>query len=302
MSLQELLQQIVNGLVVGSVYGLVALGYTMVYGIVRLINFAQGALFEAGAYLGVATFSLLGAFGTRQPLVGLLIALILSALFTGGLAYVVERVAYRPLRNAPPLAPLVSSLATFFLIISIIQVITGAQPLNYPQVLSVTPWSIGPITLAPTSLLIAVVAILLMVGIHFYVQRTKMGKAMRAIAVNRTAAALMGINTTWVVTFTFMLGGAMAAVAGVLFGVEYGSVTYNMGEFYGLVAFTAAVLGGIGNVPGALVGGLTVGVLSSFATIFLPNQWQEAIVFAILILVLALRPQGILGERVAERA
>ena len=302
MSLQELLQQIVNGLVVGSVYGLIALGYTMVYGIVRLINFAQGALYEVGAYLGVAVFSVLGGFATRQPIIGLLIAIVVSAGLTGGLAYLVERIAYRPLRNAPPLAPLVSSLAMFFLLISIVQVITQAQPLNYPQVLSLTPWNLGPITLAPTSFLIAVVAILLMVAMHFYVQRTKMGKAMRAIAVNRNAAALMGINTTWVVAFTFMLGGAMAAVAGVLFGVNYGTVTYNMGEFGGLVAFTAAVLGGIGNVPGALVGGLTVGVLSSFATIFLPNQWQEAVVFAILILVLALRPQGILGERVAERA
>ncbi|MHB8555985.1 MAG: branched-chain amino acid ABC transporter permease, partial [Candidatus Dormibacteria bacterium] len=243
-----------------------------------------------------------GGFATRQPLLGLLIAIVVSAVLTGGLAYLVERVAYRPLRNAPPLAPLVSSLAMFFLLISIIQVITGAQPLNYPQVLSVSPWNFGPVTIPPTSLLIAVVAILLMVAMHFYVQRTKMGKAMRAIAVNRNAAALMGINTTRVVAFTFMLGGALAAVAGVLFGVNYGTVTYNMGEFGGLVAFTAAVLGGIGNVPGALVGGLTVGVLSSFATIFLPNQWQEAVVFAILILVLALRPQGILGERVAERA
>jgi len=302
VSLQELLQQIVNGLVVGSVYGLIALGYTMVYGIVRLINFAQGALYEAGAYLGVAVFSLLGRFGTKEPILGLAIAVVVSAVLTGGLAFLVERIAYRPLRNAPPLAPLVSSLAMFFLIISIIQVITGAQPLNYPQVLTVTPWQLGPITLAPTSALIAVVAIVLMVAMHFYVQHTKIGKAMRAIAVNRNAASLMGINTTRIVAITFVLGGAMAAAAGVLFGVNYGTVTYNMGEFGGLVAFTAAVLGGIGNVPGALVGGLTVGVISSFSTIFLPNQWQEAVVFGILILVLALRPQGILGERVAERA
>jgi branched-chain amino acid transport system permease protein len=302
MSLQELLQQIVNGLVVGSVYGLIALGYTMVYGIVRLINFAQGALYEAGAYLGVAVFSLLGGVAGREPIFTLALAIAIAATLTAALAFLVERIAYRPLRNAPPLAPLVSSLAMFFLIISIIQVVTGAQPLNYPQVLSVTPWQLGPITLAPTSLLIAVVALVLMVATHLYVQHTRIGKAMRAIAVNRNAAALMGIDTTRVVALTFMLGGAMAAAAGVLFGINYGTVTYNMGEFGGLVAFTAAVLGGIGNVPGALVGGLTVGVLSSFSTIFLPNQWQEAVVFGILILVLALRPQGILGERVAERA
>ena len=302
MSPSELPQQIVNGLVVGSLYGLIALGYTMVYGIVRLINFAQGALYEVGAYLGVAVFSVLGSAGVRDPLVGLVAAIVISSVLTGALALLVERVAYRPLRHAPPLAPLVSSLATFFLLMSVIQVITGAQPLNYPQVLSVTPWTLGPITLAPTAALIAVVAIVLMVGMHLFVQRTRVGRAMRAIAVNRDAAALMGINTTRVVAMTFVLGGAMAAAGGVLYGVNYGTVTYNMGEFGGLVAFTAAVLGGIGNVPGALVGGLTVGVLSSFATVVLPNQWQEAVVFAILIVVLALRPQGILGERVAERA
>ncbi len=302
MSPSEILQQIVNGLVVGSVYGLIALGYTMVYGIVRLINFAQGALYEVGAYLGVVAFSLLGSFGTHNPILGLVIAIVASALVTGGLAFLVERIAYRPLRRAPPLAPLVSSLAMFFLIISIVQVVTGAQPLNYPQVLSSTPWNLGPITISPTEVMIAVVAIVLMIATNFYVQFTKTGRAMRAIASNTRSAPLMGINTTRIVTVTFILGGAMAAVAGVLFGVNYGTVTYDMGEFGGLVAFTAAVLGGIGNVPGALVGGLAVGVFSSFATVFLPNQWQEAVVFAILILVLALRPQGILGERVADRA
>ncbi len=302
MSPSEILQQIVNGLVVGSVYGLIALGYTMVYGIIRLINFAQGALYELGAYLGVAVFGLLGTFATRNPILGLVVAVICSALATAAGAYLVERVAYRPLRSAPPLTPLVSSLAVFFLVISIILVVTGAQPLTYPQVLSPRPWNLGPVTLTPTEVMIAVVAIALMVAVNFYVQHTKTGRAMRAIAANTRSAPLMGINTTRIVTITFMLGGAMAAVAGVLFGINYGTVTYNMGEFGGLVAFTAAVLGGIGNVPGALVGGLTVGVFSSFATVVLPNQWQEAVVFGILIAVLAFRPQGILGERVADRA
>lgn len=302
MSPSEILQQIVNGLVVGSVYGLIALGYTMVYGIVRLINFAQGALYELGAYLGVAVFGMLGGFATHNPILGLVVAVVCSALVTAGAAYLVERIAYRPLRRAHLLAPLVSSLAAFFLIINIIQVVTGAQPVTYPQVLSAKPWNLGPVTLSPTEVMIAVVAILLMVATNFYVQHTKTGRAMRAIAANTRSAPLMGINTTRVVAVTFMIGGAMAAVAGVLFGVNYGTVTYNMGEFGGLVAFTAAVLGGIGNVPGALVGGLAVGVFSSFATVFLPNQWQEAVVFAILILVLAFRPQGILGERVADRA
>ncbi len=302
MSLQELLQQIANGLVVGSVYGLIALGYTMVYGIVRLINFAQGGLYEVGAYLGVFFFTLMGKFGLQYPIPAVLITLVISMTLTGALAFVVERVAYRPLRNAPLLAPLVSSLAMFFLLISVVQVVTGAEPLTYPSVLSPAPLHLGPIVLSPTSLIIFFAAILLMVGMQQFVRRTKVGKAMRATAANREAAALMGINTTRIVSLTFVLGGAMGAAAGILYGVNYGTVTYDMGEFGGLVAFTAAVMGGIGNVPGALVGGLTVGVLSSFASTFLPNQWNEAIVFAILILILAIRPQGILGERVAERA
>lgn len=302
MSPQELLQQIANGLVVGSVYGLIALGYTMVYGIVRLINFAQGGLYEVGAYLGIFFFTLMGPFGTRYPIPAIVIAMLLSMVLTAALAFLVERIAYRPLRNAPLLAPLVSSLAMFFLLISIVQVVTGAVPLTYPSVLSTKPWHLGPVVLSPTSVVIFFAAILLMVGTQEFVRRTKAGKAMRATAANREAAALMGINTTRIVALTFVLGGAMAAAAGVLYGLNYGTVTYDMGEFGGLVAFTAAVMGGIGNVPGALVGGLTVGVLSSFAATFLPDQWNEAIVFAILILILAIRPQGILGERVAERA
>lgn len=302
MSPQELLQQIVNGLVVGSVYGLIALGYTMVYGIVRLINFAQGGLYEVGAYLGVFIFTLMGKFSLQNPVLAIAITLLASMVLTAGLAYLVERIAYRPLRNAPLLASLVSSLAVFFLLISLVQVITGAQPLTYPAVVSTTPWHLGPVVLSLTSVVIFVVAVLMMIGMQVFVQTTKSGKAMRAIAVNRNAASLMGINATRIVSLTFVLGGAMAAAAGVLYGLNYGTVTYDMGEFGGLVAFTAAVMGGIGNVPGALVGGLTVGVISSFASAFLPNQWNEAIVFGILILILALRPQGILGERVAERA
>ncbi|MGH7641194.1 MAG: branched-chain amino acid ABC transporter permease [Candidatus Dormibacteria bacterium] len=302
MSPQELLQQLVNGLVVGSVYGLVALGYTMVYGIARLINFSQGGLYELGGYLGLFFFGLTGGYGLKHPIVGLVVAMCGSMLATAGVAYLVERVAYRPLRNAPILAPLVSALAAFFLIISVIQYVTAAQPLTYPQVLSPSPWHLGPVTLAPTAVLIFVVAVVLMIAMQVFTQRTKVGKAMRAIAANRDAAALMGINTTRIVSLAFILGGAMAAAAGVLFGINYGTVTYDMGEFGGLVAFTAAVLGGIGNVPGALVGGLTVGIISSFATVVLPSQWDEAVVFGILIVILAVRPQGILGERVAERA
>ncbi len=297
-----LAQQLVNGVVIGAVYGLIALGYTMVYGIVRLINFAQGGLYAAGAFIGLEVVEILQAHRVESPALLILAALAGAMIATGALAFLVERVAYRPLRRAPILSALVSSLAVLFLIENVIQLLTGAQPQTYPSLLGLQPWTLGPITLAPSGLLIVLVALGLMGAMQWFVQRTRTGRAMRAIAVNQEVAGLMGVDVRRVVALTFVMGGALGAAAGVLVGLNYGTITFNMGELAGLEGFTAAVLGGIGNVPGALVGGLVLGLLQSLITIVLPNQWNEAVVFAVLIAVLAFRPRGILGERVAERA
>ena len=306
---QILLQQILNGLVLGSVYALVALGYTMVYGILQLINFAHGDVLMIGAMFAATLAPILLAQGIPGPLV-LLIVVGLSIPVCIGLALLIERVAYRPLRNAPRLAPLITAIGVSILIQTVAMIIWKPNPRAFPDLLPTTPFLMGEVVLAPKQLLILVVAALMMFGLVLLVNKTRLGRAMRATAENPRIAGLMGVNSNQVIAATFAIGAALAAVAGVLVALNYNQTSYMMGFIPGLKAFTAAVLGGIGNIAGAMIGGLLLGIIESLGAGyigdltggFLGSHYQDIFAFVVLIIVLVFRPSGIMGERVADRA
>ncbi|HRO60241.1 MAG TPA: branched-chain amino acid ABC transporter permease [Burkholderiaceae bacterium] len=308
-SFDTLLQQILNGLVLGSVYALVALGYTMVYGILQLINFAHGEVLMIGAMVAVTLAPKLLAAGVPAPLV--LVIIVLAAIPVCMLLSVtIERVAYRPLRNAPRLAPLITAIGMSIVLQTVAMIIWKPSPIVFPDLLPNDPVPIFGASLAPKQILILVVASSLMAGLVLLVNRTKLGRAMRATAENPRIAGLMGVNANRIVAATFAIGAALAAVAGVLVAMNYNIVHFSMGFIPGLKAFTAAVLGGIGNIAGAMLGGLLLGIIESLGAGyigdltggFLGSHYQDIFAFAVLILVLLFRPSGIMGERVADRA
>lgn len=309
MDFDILLQQILNGLVLGSVYALVALGYTMVYGILQLINFAHGDVLMVGAMVGVTVAGLLVGSGLPGYLI-LLIALACAIPTCVLLSLFIERVAYRPLRNAPRLAPLITAIGVSIVLQTVAMIIWKPNPIVFPDLLPTTPIAIGGALLAPKQLLILVVSAAMMIGLMLLVNRTKLGRAMRATAENPRIAGLMGVNANQVIAATFAIGAALAAVAGVLVAMNYNIAQFSMGFIPGLKAFTAAVLGGIGNLAGAVVGGLLLGVIESLGAGyigdltggFLGSHYQDIFAFVVLIVVLVFRPSGIMGERVADRA
>nr|WP_225879082.1 branched-chain amino acid ABC transporter permease [Zeimonas arvi] len=304
-----LLQQILNGLVLGSVYAMVALGYTMVYGILQLINFAHGEVLMIGAMVAVWLVPTLLAAGVPGPLV-LLIVTVAAIPVCMLLSMFIERVAYRPLRNAPRLAPLITAIGMSIVLQTVAMIIWKPNPIVFPDLLPTDPVPIFGAILAPKQILILVVAATMMTGLVLLVNRTKLGRAMRATAENPRIAGLMGVNANQVIAATFAIGAALAAVAGVLVALNYNIVHFSMGFIPGLKAFTAAVLGGIGNIAGAVVGGLLLGIIESLGAGyigdltggFLGSHYQDIFAFAVLILVLLFRPSGIMGERVADRA
>ncbi|MEI7443399.1 MAG: branched-chain amino acid ABC transporter permease [Burkholderiales bacterium] len=309
MDFDILLQQILNGLVLGSVYALVALGYTMVYGILQLINFAHGDVLMVGAMVGVTVVGLLAKSGLPMPVI-LILALLAAIPVCVLLSLFVERVAYRPLRNAPKLAPLITAIGVSIVIQTVAMIVWKPNPIVFPDLLPTTPIEIGGALLAPKQLLILVVSALMMIGLMVLVNRTKLGRAMRATAENPRIAGLMGVNANQVIAATFAIGAALAAVAGVLVAMNYNIAQFSMGFIPGLKAFTAAVLGGIGNLAGAVVGGLLLGIIESLGAGyigdltggFLGSHYQDIFAFVVLIVVLVFRPSGIMGERVADRA
>ncbi|HEU4622110.1 MAG TPA: branched-chain amino acid ABC transporter permease [Burkholderiaceae bacterium] len=305
------LQQLLNGLVLGSVYALIALGYTMVYGILQLINFAHGEVLMVGALTAYSTVSLLGQIAPGLPgpiklMVGLLAAIVVCVL----LNITIERVAYRPLRNAPRLAPLITAIGVSIVLQTLAMLIWGRNYLVFPATMPNDPVPIAGASITPVQLLIIVIAAALMMGLVLLVNRTKLGRAMRATAENPQVAGLMGVDANRVIVATFAIGAALAAVAGVMMAANYSTVHFYMGFLPGLKAFTAAVLGGIGNIYGAMVGGLLLGLIETFGAGYLGPltggvlgaHYQDIFAFIVLILVLTLRPQGIMGERVADRA
>lgn len=304
-----LLQQIINGLVQGSVYALVALGYTMVYGILGLINFAHGEVVMVGAMVALAaTQALLAA--ALSPVLVLLLSVLLAVAVCMALGYSIERIAYRPLRHAPRLAPLITAIGVSIVLQNLVMIVWGREYYSFPQLLPNNSHNIGGAIINEVQIAIVITAVMVMLGLMLLVHRTRLGRAMRAVAENPTAASLMGVNINKVVSTTFMLGSALAAVAGIMVSINYGVVHYYMGFMLGLKAFTAAVLGGIGNLRGAMVGGVLLGLIESLGAGYigtltggiLGSHYQDAFAFFVLIAVLIFRPSGLLGERVAERA
>lgn len=292
----------------GSVYALVALGYTMVYGILGLINFAHGEVVMIGAMVALTVSQLLIASGL--PLLILLIALLAAAMVCMALGFGIERLAYRPLRNAPRLAPLITAIGVSIVLQNLAMIIWGREYHAFPAMLPNTPHMLGGAIINEVQIIIVLVAMAMMAGLMLLVHRTRLGRAMRAVAENPSAAALMGVNANAVISTTFMIGSALAAVAGIMVSANYGIVHYYMGSILGLKAFTAAVLGGIGNLRGAMLGGLLLGMIESLGAGyigdlsggFLGSHYQDVFAFFVLIGVLVFRPSGLLGERVAERA
>ncbi len=313
--LHQLLQQLINGLAKGSIYSLVALGYTMVYGIVELINFAHGDIFMLGSFIALALFGFLGITGTIHGGLATIIGVLLAAfvgtmLLTGLIGVAVERIAYKPLRNAPKLAPLISAIGMSFILQNIGQIWRGPSPVSFPEVFGnpfITISWLADVRINLKETFVIVVCIFLMALLTVFVQRSKLGKAMRATAQDRDTSALMGINVNATITLTFFIGAVLAGAAGLIYGVYFGSVWFVQGFQAGLKAFTAAVLGGIGNIPGAMLGGFLIGLTEAMSDqygscIGLGSQWTNAVVFAVLILILVFRPSGLLGQQVPEKA
>ena len=286
-----MLQQLVNGLILGSVYALLALGYTMVYGIIKLINFAHGDIYMVGAFMGY--------FLLNSLKVNFFVALLLAMVGTAILGVVIEYLAYRPLRHSTRIAALITAIGVSFLLEYGMVFFVGANTRSFPQVIKTVRYNFGPISISNIQLMILGVSVFLMVALQFIIQKTKMGKAMRAVSVDSDAAQLMGINVNRTISFTFALGSALAG--GVLIGLYYNSIEPLMGMTPGIKAFVAAVLGGIGIIPGAALGGFVIGLLETFATAIGLSDFRDAIVYAILIVILLIRPAGILGKNVKEK-
>ena len=298
-----------NGLTLGSIYALVALGYTLVYGILGLINFAHGEVVMVGALTALAASKFLLA-AALPPYVVFVLAFLLAALVCMALSVVIERIAYRPLRNAPRLAPLITAIGVSIILQQLAMMLWGRSYHAMPQLLPETAFALGGVQITVIQLVIIGVAGLTMAALLVLVNRTRLGRAMRATAESPSIAALMGVDANRIIVLAFMIGSALAALAGMLVASNYGIAHYNMGFMLGLKAFTAAVLGGIGNLAGAVVGGLLLGVIEALGAGYigdltggvLGSQYQDVFAFFVLIGVLVLRPAGLLGERVAERA
>jgi branched-chain amino acid transport system permease protein len=309
--MDTLLQQIINGLVLGSMYALVALGYTMVYGIINLINFAHGEVLMVGA---MTSWTVIGLMQTATPdapgwlilLLSLLIACVVSAVLNVS----IEKVAYRPLRNSPKLAPLITAIGMSILLQTLAMIIWKPHYKPYPTLLPNTPIHLGGATITPTQILILGLTAVCLSLLMWLVHATRLGRAMRATAENPRVAALMGVNPDRVIAATFALGAVLAAIAGVMWAANYGTVQHSMGFLPGLKAFTAAVFGGIGNLGGAVLGGILLGLIESIGAGYigeltggvLGSHYADIFAFIVLIVVLTLRPSGLLGERVADRA
>lgn len=296
------LQQLINGITLGGIYALIALGYTMVYGIIQLINFAHGEFFAAGGYMGVILLSYLTAHGymATHPWLCLGGALVLTMIYCAALAMAVEKVAYKPLRYASRLSVLLSALGMSIFLQNGLMLTQGVYDKPYPSSLGHGGFEFGMITLSYLQILIVAVTVVLLVGLNALVFKTRIGKAMRATAQDKVMSSLVGINSNKIISLTFALGAGLAAAAGVMVGLYYGSVRYDMGFVPGIKAFAAAVLGGIGNITGAMLGGLIIGMVEIFGAGYISGQYKDVFAFIILIAVLYFMPTGIMGEDIDD--
>jgi branched-chain amino acid transport system permease protein len=296
------LQQLFNGLTVGGIYALIALGYTMVYGVLEMINFAHGDVFMVGSFLALMVIALVGVSATGVGLALVLVAIYLGAMVgCGALGVTIERVAYRPVRGTSRLGPLIAALGVSLFIQNAVMLLLGARPRAVPQLIPKQLYHVGGAVFTNVQVIILLASLLLMFGLDQFVRRTRWGKAMRAVAQDAEAAGFMGVEVNTVITLTFLIGSMLAAGAGVMVGQYYGIIDFFMGYVAGLKAFTAAVLGGIGNLRGAMVGGLLLGLVESFGAGFVGAHWRDVIAFAVLISVLVLRPAGLLGQSLPEK-
>ncbi len=303
--MEYFLQQLINGLTLGAIYGLIAIGYTMVYGIIGMINFAHGEVYMIGAFISVITFTILGPFGFASPVLAIIVVLIVALVFTSVYGWTVERIAYRPLRGSFRLAPLISAIGVSIFLQNYVHMLQGAK------MKPVQPVVRGGFVLAEeagfvvqiTYLQIGIIAatLVLMAGFTLLIHRTSLGRSQRACEQDRKMAALLGVNVDRTISLTFVMGAALAAVAGLIFTLYYGAVDFFIGFLAGLKAFTAAVLGGIGSLPGAMLGGLLIGLIEAFWSAHFPIAYKDVAVFGILVIVLIFRPTGLLGRPDIEK-
>ncbi len=307
--METFLQQIINGLVLGSMYALVALGYTMVYGIINLINFAHGEVLMVGALVSWTFVTLMADSGLPGWLL-MLLSLVVAIVICAALNFTIEKLAYRPLRNAPRLAPLITAMGMSLLLQTLAMILWKPTIKSYPILLPTEPINVFGAVINTVQIIILVTTAVVLAGLMYLVNYTKLGRAMRATAENPRVAGLMGVRPDMVISATFVIGAALAAIAGVMWAANYGSASHTMGFLPGLKAFTAAVFGGIGNLAGAMVGGVALGIIEALGAGYigaltggvLGSHYQDIFAFIVLILVLTLRPSGLLGERVADRA
>jgi branched-chain amino acid transport system permease protein len=298
----EFLQQLINGLAFGSILALIALGYTMVYGILRFINFAHGDVFMLGAFAGFYLAPKFAAVLPTPSITGGLVVMLAAMLICAVIGIAIERFAYRPLRRRPKLTVLITAIGVSLFLEYTGQLVFGAAPKSFPPLIPVYPIAhLGGLSVTSNQILVLVVTGLLLVALRFVVLKTKIGMAMRALSFNPEAAALMGVNTDIVISFTFALGSVLAAAAGILFAINYPAIDPLMGILPGLKAFVAAVLGGIGNLPGAVLGGLIIGTTETFVSGYISSTYRDAIAFGILILILLIKPSGLLGKKEVEK-
>jgi branched-chain amino acid transport system permease protein len=294
---------LVGGLLLGAIYALVALGYTMVYGIIELINFAHGEIYMIGAYLGIVFLTLLTLTGLAGTSLGLAMVLVFvgAIVYCAAYGFTLEKVAYKPLRRSPRLAPLISALGMSIFLQSFVFLAQGARPKVFPHLFSGTGFDFAGARLTYIQIFIFLVSVVLMIGLNYFVRQTRTGKAMRATAQDSRMAALVGINVDRVISTTFVIGSILAAVAGVMVAMYYGYVDYVIGFQAGLKAFTAAVLGGIGNIPGAMLGGMLLGLIEALGAGYISSEYKDVFAFTILVLVLIFRPSGLLGEQTPQK-
>ena len=300
LSWEVIIQQLLNGLVLGSFYALVALGYSMVYGIVKLLNFAHGDIYMTGAF---ACLSIFGVLSGILPLwLSIICSIVIAMILIGGLGFLVQRFAYRPLLGAPRLSLLITAIGVSLVLYNAVMGLTNSKPLFFKSGLDNSAGIVfGNIKITYIQMVLFAVSAILMISLTIFIGRTMVGKAMRAISLDQDTCKLMGINVNKIIGLTFIAGSALAAVAGGMACIYYGNVQYNMGYTIGIKAFTAAVIGGIGSVPGAMLGGILLGLLEAIGTQFLGSSWKDVFAFALLIIILIFKPNGLLGKSEIER-
>jgi branched-chain amino acid transport system permease protein len=297
------LQQLINGLTLGSVYALIALGYTMVYGILELINFAHGEIYMLGAYLGIiflGFFTAIGLTSYSLPL-ALILTFLLSIIFCSSYGFTIEKIAYKPLRNAPRLSPLISAIGVSIFLQNYVMLTQGATDKVFPNIFGIAGFQFLSVRMTYLQLFIILTSIVLMISLRLFVRKTRMGKAMRAVAQDKVMASLMGINIDTVISTTFIIGSGLAAVAGLMVAMYYGLVNYFIGYVAGIKAFTAAVLGGIGSIRGAMFGGILLGLVESLGASYISSEYKDAYAFIILIIILLIKPGGLFGKAELEK-